>query len=739
MDRRDKLNTFIAIRKTVNPALIKKATKTCLEVDSGKNGTAKYKHFSGICEYDESVKGSRLARDSVLFHASQLVEGYNTAIVVNGSNGAGKTSLVFGKNGDFESSLTGIAAERIWGEFATLKAFTGQLEVSMMEVSSSKIADLISGGLLNINSTKEGAELPVVGQTWWRCQSYEDMKKKISEGLGRRDVGLTFNKSYTSNKNSVFLTFRMILLSNNVTVVNRKYGSLTFVDCAGFDFPEKALSSGNKTNICVLSRCIECLGSDSGAVPPYRESKFTQVLKPLVNGRSISTLITVVPHDGSSLGVKTLLDTAVMFGKIECFAKPVVRADVGRLLGESNIPLDNTSDLEQRSYVSFMVPFENWNRPNAIVYEKIESFSKESAEEARKLDGGTEESTLHHSETMIIEEEVLKLKDTLRVIEKNEELLECEDSGLAASIVDIEKKKKDGHLIYVEMSEGNNRELMTLNINGEDSQNAFIAAVERSLATQKIANMEASIVDGNSNMIESTINTDWENSAQEIKVGDEMLNGTVTTVLRNFGHEIYDNDLHRGKTLAEMSKIESENICDEKVEEIKNDLISKITESFVAVSKGHRDLQEKVERDSAESEKAISTHDRDIKEIVEIAEELKMLVEERGNHLKELAIIRDVGGIKHSLASIDEQVGRFSEYVPVFKEMEEYVLPQHVPFKESRQPDGNVALEFTSKRDQFGTIMEAKALVGYDYSNKATTTAPDSSLISGNNNKENET
>jgi kinesin family member 1 len=182
-----------------------------------------------------------------------------------------------------------------------------QVRVSMLEVYNEKIRDLLNkkspvGGLKVRQHPKLGVQ--VVGLTDVAVGTYEDIDRRIEEGITNRAIATTQMNAVSSRGHTV-VTISLTKIEKDAKGPGKhreQMSKMSIVDLAGSDRLDSMqgdrLQEGSAINLslAMLSNVITALAEKAmhpkkKVVVPYRESKLTSILQDALGGNSKTILL----------------------------------------------------------------------------------------------------------------------------------------------------------------------------------------------------------------------------------------------------------------------------------------------------------------------------------------------------------------------------------------------------------------------------------------------------------------
>ncbi|KAI5741893.1 hypothetical protein M8J77_000850 [Diaphorina citri] len=214
--------------------------------------------------------------------------GYNVCLFAYGQTGSGKSYSMMGDN--LDSSLketTGIIPRFCHQLFDQIPSnMVAQVKISYLEIYNEFVYDLLSSErkALKVRESPDTgifvSDLSVHG-----VSSFSEMQKWLSEGNKARATASTNMNDKSSRSHSIF-QIQLTLTEDTGSSVTQKCSQINLVDLAGSErvaqtkATEERFKEGRNINLSLmtLGQVITNL-SDHSAVPPYRNSTLTYLLK----------------------------------------------------------------------------------------------------------------------------------------------------------------------------------------------------------------------------------------------------------------------------------------------------------------------------------------------------------------------------------------------------------------------------------------------------------------------------
>jgi len=247
---------------------------------------------------------------------TQLLENalnaYNGCIFAYGQTGSGKShSMVGNLTSEEEKGLLPRSCVRLFEMLASRSQGDGDFQAtvlaSYLEIYNEKLFDLLSssgreaGGELQVRLHPNLGAI-VVGLTECPMGSFDEALELFDFGAKRRAVGATQMNAASSRSHAVFtVQIRTLLRRAGGSVESQ--AKIHFVDLAGSEKQKKSGATGARLkegiginqSLTTLGRVISDLTKPGGkAVPPFRDSKLTLLLKDALMGNSRTELLACI-------------------------------------------------------------------------------------------------------------------------------------------------------------------------------------------------------------------------------------------------------------------------------------------------------------------------------------------------------------------------------------------------------------------------------------------------------------
>ena len=241
----------------------------------------------------------------------RVLEGYNGTILAYGEQGAGKTYTMTGNlyASKEDHGLVPRAIEEIFRGIENTKSKQYLVYCSFLLIYSEQITDLLSNEKRQRLILRERTDGNVfaLGSTSWHVKNSEELMGKYLQGLRQQQV-LATNMSVPSSR--VFSIFAIRFESFELDAsgkVSACVNNLIFVDCAASTRPTKSGITDSRIqearniakSVSTFGVVISALTDPKGKHIPYRDSKFTYLLKNSLGGNTKTILIANIRPDGT--------------------------------------------------------------------------------------------------------------------------------------------------------------------------------------------------------------------------------------------------------------------------------------------------------------------------------------------------------------------------------------------------------------------------------------------------------
>jgi len=246
------------------------------------------------------------------------LNAYNACIFAYGQTGSGKShSMVGDLNSDSEKGILPRSCERLFDMLETKErddaSFQATVIASYFEIYNEKLFDLLCGG------RESSGELQVrmhptlgaivVNLTECPMKTFREAFELFDYGAKRRAVASTHMNATSSRSHAVF-TLQIRTLKSAPAGTIDSQAKVHFVDLAGSEKQKKTGATGDRLkegiginlSLTTLGRVISDLTKPgSKAVPPFRDSKLTMLLKDALMGNSRTALLACISPAFSNL------------------------------------------------------------------------------------------------------------------------------------------------------------------------------------------------------------------------------------------------------------------------------------------------------------------------------------------------------------------------------------------------------------------------------------------------------
>ncbi|TKR72141.1 hypothetical protein L596_019644 [Steinernema carpocapsae] len=248
------------------------------------------------------------------------VEGYNGTVFVYGQTGSGKTYTMLGaetEESDLDVKRRGLIPRSLEHLFQMLHSerakrgasFKFVCQCSFVELYNEELYDLLddkkSDGRLRV---RQAETVIVDGAKEETVHSCNDAVDVLMQGWKNRKVAETAMNRESSRSHAIFIVSLETDYERN-GAINRKRSRINLVDLAGSERQEHTKTSGTRLkeaasinkSLLVLTRVIERLSANTvkmeHAHVPYRDSKLTHLLSDSLGGNARTAVIVNV-HPG---------------------------------------------------------------------------------------------------------------------------------------------------------------------------------------------------------------------------------------------------------------------------------------------------------------------------------------------------------------------------------------------------------------------------------------------------------
>uniref|UniRef100_A0A8D9BAF2 Kinesin-like protein n=1 Tax=Cacopsylla melanoneura TaxID=428564 RepID=A0A8D9BAF2_9HEMI len=298
----------VAVR--IRPLLVKELHMPVSSIDISSDGRElvvndNLKKYTFKLDHCLSQETSQEAVFSII--AQPLLDaafnGYNVCLFAYGQTGSGKSYSMMGDN--LDSSLkdtAGIIPRFCHQLFDQIPSnMVAQVKISYLEIYNEFVYDLLSSDrkALKVRESPETgifvSDLSVHG-----VSSFAEMQKWLSEGNKARVTASTNMNDKSSRSHSIF-QIQLTLTEDTGSSITQKCSQINLVDLAGSErvaqtkATEERFKEGRNINLSLmtLGQVITNL-ADHSAIPPYRNSTLTYLLKDCLGGNSRTTMLATI-------------------------------------------------------------------------------------------------------------------------------------------------------------------------------------------------------------------------------------------------------------------------------------------------------------------------------------------------------------------------------------------------------------------------------------------------------------
>jgi len=247
-----------------------------------------------------------------------VMAGYNAGMLAYGQSGGGKTYSMLGKEGDLASDLRGIvprAMSDLFAACASVDAAEVAVSCSMcfFEVYKDELYDLLCYDVDGNSKKLAGREMRhMKNLTELTVENEQQANQIVQAGQEkRRYAWMPLNP--VSSRSHGIIVFKV---KRRFPDTSTSESALYFVDLMG----SEALVSGGdgdetaavNMDLLTLGKVIKALSDKKGKlVPPYRDSTLTWVLRDVLGGNCMATmLVTCSPHQMQYTATQNTLEFA---------------------------------------------------------------------------------------------------------------------------------------------------------------------------------------------------------------------------------------------------------------------------------------------------------------------------------------------------------------------------------------------------------------------------------------------
>ena len=258
----------------------------------------------------DRIFSSSATQQHVFAEISQLVQsaldGHNVTIFAYGNTGSGKTYTMQGTASDV--GLIPRTIDSIFLSAGPLEAAGWEYtyEASFLEIYGEKIHDLLSDQpavdqeheVLSPDPSND--DTPVKGVTLMPVESPEAAASLIATAAINRERGAIMMNTASSRSHSIF---RLKIVSVNPTTEDRTTATVNLVDLAGSERLESGSTKDQLKQAQLVNDSLTHLGIVVAALKhkethvPYRDSKLTWLLGPVLSGHSKCLMLINVSSD----------------------------------------------------------------------------------------------------------------------------------------------------------------------------------------------------------------------------------------------------------------------------------------------------------------------------------------------------------------------------------------------------------------------------------------------------------
>ena len=266
-------------------------------------------HWS--CTDHESVNGFSTQQDVYATSGSLLLEraleGYNGTVFAYGQTGSGKTYSMLGGPGN--PGISYLLIRDLFQRIDEAQDTKFSVHISFMEIYNEQVRDLFC------KKSKAGEYKPVKirqhpvlgiqveGLEQLNVASAAECEKTMERGVNERALAETKMNATSSRSHAIC---QISIMQANADTGLRRNSVLNVVDLAGSERLKMSGATGVQLveakninqSLSTLRKVFDVLIDNSKkktkAVPPYRESMLTWVLKESLGGNSITTMIAAV-------------------------------------------------------------------------------------------------------------------------------------------------------------------------------------------------------------------------------------------------------------------------------------------------------------------------------------------------------------------------------------------------------------------------------------------------------------
>eukprot|EP00753_Platysulcus_tardus_P004419 PLAT12539.27.p1 GENE.PLAT12539.27~~PLAT12539.27.p1 ORF type:complete len:767 (-),score=353.58 PLAT12539.27:1059-3359(-) len=271
-------------------------------VDAGERGDGRKKKFTFDAALGEGCGQAEVYETAARGIVDAVLSGYNGTVLAYGQTAAGKTWTMQGKETGEHRGIIPRSFDHIFERIAAAsEESTFLVQASMLEVYMEKVRDLLSPDVTNslrvVSSATSFGCVPDL--SWHEVKCAADCARLLSQGADSRKVTATGMNAGSSRSHSVFtlrVESRQVMEDGKA---HSMVARLNLVDLAGSERLSKTAAVGltmrqgvliNKS-LMTLGHCIAALARRDRSLPPYRDSKLTQLLQDSLGGNTKTVMI----------------------------------------------------------------------------------------------------------------------------------------------------------------------------------------------------------------------------------------------------------------------------------------------------------------------------------------------------------------------------------------------------------------------------------------------------------------
>lgn len=227
-----------------------------------------------------------------------ILNGFNSTLLVYGQTGSGKTYTMFGNNDAQEAGIFPRLTKSLFDNLND-QSNNYEVEVSVLENYKEKITDLLGstpGNAEEVSIRQHAHQIILEGASQIKVNDKNELLTVVQSAISKRKIGSHLLNHISSRSHliiNLFIRFR----KHNGQLLNSK---LVLVDLAGSELSKKTRVLENETlfeESKAINKSLSALGNVIKALIekkqhiPYRDSKLTRVLQPSLGGNSKTTFI----------------------------------------------------------------------------------------------------------------------------------------------------------------------------------------------------------------------------------------------------------------------------------------------------------------------------------------------------------------------------------------------------------------------------------------------------------------